>query len=354
MRVMVIPADRGGCGHYRLIWPAQAVAAARPDWQVDIVAPEAVRAGFRGDQFVGVEGFPDPLPDVLVMQRIGTPGQYQLFRWASQAGIATVLDFDDAMWCIDEGNAAWRSWNLRNPWDQHWRTCDEAAKVADLVTVTTEALARHYGKSHGRTEVVPNCVPHAATVLDKSENETFTAGWAGFTKTHPGDCKVSAPAARAVLDAGGALRVVADGFGAAIEWGVDPDLVDDLGPRPLGPRYYSAIGRLDLMLVGLRDTPFNRGKSALKVLEAASQGVPSIAPDNPPHRALARTGFPVTLASTPGEWADHAKWHALMPEDERRELRGAVQAYTQDHWTIEANAGRWAEAWERAYRRKNA
>jgi hypothetical protein len=352
---MVVPADRGGCGYYRCIWPAQAVSQVRPDWTVSIVQPEKIQAGFVDGKFVGVKGFPDPLPDLLVMQRVGTPGQLEVMRWASQNGVATVLDFDDAMWCIDKNNAAWKSWNMANPHNQHWKICETAAQIADLVTVTTDALASHYGKKHRRTEVLPNCIPLATTQLAlPEENEIFTAGWAGYTQTHPNDCKVSAPAAKAVLEQGGALRVVADARGAAAEWGIGPAHVDSVPPQKLGPDYYSALARLDLMLVGLQDTPFNRSKSALKVLEAAAMGVPSIAPNNPPHRVLAKTGFPVLLASTPTEWADAAKeikhrWDTGSPLEIREEMTSAVQ---EGH-TIEGNAERWAQAWERAMKRKH-
>jgi glycosyltransferase involved in cell wall biosynthesis len=353
MHVMVVPSDRGGCGHYRLIWPAQAVGAARPGWTVSVVPPERVMAGFRGGRLVGVRGLPDPPPDVLVMQRVGTAAQLAILRHARGLGAATVVDFDDAMWCIDRDNYAFKAWNSSNPRGQHWRVCEEAAATADLVTVTTDALAKRYGRRHHRVEVVPNRVPWRATEVAGPDRggEPFTAGWAGFTRTHPGDCKVSAPAARAVLDGGGWLRVVADAAGAAREWDVNETLVEAVPARPLGPRYFGALTGLDLMLVGLRDTPFNRAKSTLKVLEAGAAGVPSVAPDNPPHRALARSGFPVALASTPSEWADAAKrvkdeWERDGGERARNEVWAAVQA---GH-TIEGNAESWAQAWERAAR----
>lgn len=354
LNIVVIPADRGGCGLYRLVWPAQAVSLVRPDWTVTVMPPETVEAGFLGKNFVGVRGFPDPLPDLLVMQRVGTPGQYHVMKWASEQGVATVLDFDDAMWCIDQNNLAWRSWNRPNPMNQHWEWCEEAAAIVDLVTVTTEALARHYGRRHHRTEILPNRIPQAALDLPrKPENEVFTAGWAGYTKTHPGDCEVSAPAAHAVLEAGGRLTVIADAAGAAREWGLDYGQVDSVPPQKIGPDYFSSLSHLDLMLVGLRDTAFNRAKSTLKVLEAAAAGVPSIAPDNAPHRALVKSGFPVTLASKPSEWADAAKRHALMPPVERRALSELLVETVRQGWTIEGNAEAWADAWERAVKRKN-
>jgi hypothetical protein len=326
---------------------------ARPGWQVSIIQPESVEAGFADGRFMGVRGFPtDPMPDLLVMQRVGTLGQFHILQWAYEQGIATVVDFDDAMWCIDKDNLAWRAWNQEKQFKQHWRVCEEAVKYADLVTVTTEALAKHYGRKFHRTEVIPNSMPQAALSLPEHENEVFTAGWAGFTKTHPGDCRVSTPAVEAVLAAGGNLRVIADARGAAEEWGVEPDSVDSVPPQPLGPDYFSALGQLDLMLVGLRNTPFNRAKSFLKVLEAAAQGVPSIAPDNPPHRDLAASKFPITLAASSSDWYDAGKYYATMPVEDRQSLSKEIKQAVYDNWTIEGNAEIWAQAWERAMDRR--
>lgn len=337
-----------GTTRYRLIWPAQAVSLARPDWEVAVYSPGVVKAGFRDGEFFAVQGLKE-VPDVLVMQRTGTAGQYNIAKWAQREGAALVLDFDDAMWCIDRDNYAWAAWNGGGDGKQHWRTCDEAAQFADLVTVTTEHLARHYGKGHGRTEVIPNYVPRAAVDLEPGErpDDGLYAGWSGFTRTHPGDCRVSAPAARAFREAGGKICGITDPEGLAGEWGLEVDRA--VPPLRFGPDYYRGLGALDLMLVGLTDTPFNRAKSTLKVLEAAAAGVPSVAPDNPPHRALAREGFPVALAATPSEWADAGKRFAdpQYALEQSLAVQQAVRGYT-----IEGNAERWAAAWERAYRRR--
>ena len=350
MKVAVVPADKGGCGYYRLIWPAQAVSLVRPEWEVAVYEPSTVKAGFEQgtDRFIGVQGL--EVPDILVMQRTGSMGQFHVARWAREQGAAVVIDFDDAMWCIDRDNYAWSSWNGGGDGKQHWRTCDAAAGEADLVTVTTESLSRHYGKKHARTEIIPNYIPQAALELPHAErdDDEFYAGWSGFTKTHPGDCAVSAPAAQAVKVAGGKICAITDPEGVAREWNVHVD--KEIGPQRFGPSYYTALTNLDLMLVGLTDSPFNRSKSTLKVIEAAAAGAAAIAPDNPPHRLLQREGFPVTLASTPGEWAEAGKRFAAdqsYAQDMRFQAAAAVLDYT-----IEGNAEQWATAWERAWRRR--
>lgn len=359
MRISVIPADNGGCGNYRLRWPAEAVAKLRPDWEVKIHEP-------RGDVKVGMnhagevvymdlgwgEGV---LPDLVVLQRTGTPVLAGVARFLKDNGTAVVVDFDDAMWCIQRANVAWQSWNMeRAVKPQHWRYCDQVADMADLVTVTTTGLASRYGK-HGRVEVLPNALPDLAFEVNsirRNFDPALTFGWAGFTATHPRDCEVSAPAARAAYDAGLLLRVVGDGEGAARNWGIPLHDVDDLGAQGSMPDYYAALSSMDVMLVGLQDNPFNQRKSYLKVLEAASQGVVSIAANTQPHRELARSGFPVLLADSPADWRDHAE---RLIKDPRivQHNRLVLRTHILNH-RMSARAQFWAEAWERAVRRSRA
>ena len=86
-----------------------------------------------------------------------------------------------------------------------------------------------------------------------------------------------------------------------------PDVVQQQGVK------VSKSTRNYLMLVGLKDSPFNRCKSTLKVLEAAAAGVPSIAAGTRPHTTLQREGFPVQVASSPDEWYRLARDWAKSP-----------------------------------------
>jgi glycosyltransferase involved in cell wall biosynthesis len=349
MRVSVLPGDNGGCGNLRLKWPAEAVRGIRPDWDITVHKP-------RGDVVVGVDRSGkvvevqlDPLPDLLVMQRTGTPVLAGVAEWMQARGVAIVADFDDAMWCIDRDNIAFATWNTHSQRGkrQHWSWCDWVSRRADLVTVTTEGLARRYG-SHGRVEVIPNGVPQVALEAPSWRDrypDTPTVGWVGYTATHPGDCSVSRPAVHAAIGAGGTARVVADADGASREWDAH---VESIPPQD-GLDYYSAVSAIDVMLVGLKSSPFNECKSYLKVLEAGAVGTPSIATATRPHRSLQQSGFPVTLASSPQDWRGEAirlVQDTVYRKERAEEVREAMPART-----IEARAEEWACAWERAVRR---
>lgn len=340
MKVAILPGDEGGCGTYRLVEPAKAVREIRPDWDIRTYAPRGeVKAHLHATKGLIEVAFPGGFwPDVIVMQRTGTPLLASIATYLQRKGVAVVADFDDAMWCISRQNVAWAAWNNQSRHrGQHWSWCDYVAERADLVTVTTDHLARRYGR-HGRVEVLPNRIPDRWWIDQQTEGPGI-AGWAGYLKTHPGDCDVSAPAAEVFSG----LRVMGEAPENLTKiWGREPVGVDS---APLGPEYFAGLARLGTMLVGLQDNSFNRGKSTLKVLEAGAAGLPAIAAATQPHRQLAAQGFPVILASTPGEWREHAKhlsdWDGYFSQ--REAILEAMPAFL-----ISAQAEAWAQSWERA------
>ena len=352
-RVVVIPADTSACGFYRMKTPAGAVQQVRPDWTIEVYDPNTVQLG--GDHLGnlwGINGIPDPRSiDLLVMQRVGVPLQANLLRWARDTGIATVMDMDDAMWCIHPENPAHSVWNGDRT---HWRIADSAAEVVDLVTVTTPALAKRYSRKHGRVEVLPNTVPaDVPEIVDSIRGQfdpTVTIGWAGLTDTHPHDLEVVGDAVRRVVaETGCKVRVIGDAEGAMRDWGLTD--IDQIGPVPLGVPYYTALTSIDVALVPLQDTPFNRAKSYLKALEFSSVGVPVIASDTPAHRDLQMT-VPIAIAKTPQGWYENLMRltaHPCARTDVTAEGWQAVRA----HHTTEGNAEKWAQAWERAMARRS-
>lgn len=351
MRVVVLPSDMSACGFYRMQLPAGAVQQIRPDWKIELYRPGDVQ--LKGDPIHGlqaIKGIPDPLGiDLLVVQRVGTRMTYQFVEWATQHGIATVMDSDDAMWAIDRDNTAYSSWNTEAC---HWRWMDRTAEVVDLVTVTTKGLEKRYARKHGRAEVLPNCIPgeveNVVSERDKYD-PTLTIGWAGFTGTHPHDLQVVGDALQRITRGYDVkVRVVGDAAGAAAAWGIHP--VDEVKPRPKGMPYYHALTSIDIALVPLDPTTFNASKSYLKALEFSSVGVPVVASPTPANRSLAAT-VPIHLAATPEDWYRQTVG-LLESKGYRDDIRGEAYRAVQKHHTYEANAAVWAEAWERAMARQ--
>jgi hypothetical protein len=125
---------------------------------------------------------------------------------------------------------------------------------------------------------------------------------------------------------------------------------DATGWLPL-PDYPAALARLDVGVVPLASSDFNRAKSWLKGLEMAAVGAVPIASPTPDYVRLAAEGLCVT-ASGRGRWSTLLRrWAAdtYRAADARAAFTGAARARIRASWTYEARAGDlWPAAWRGA------
>jgi glycosyltransferase involved in cell wall biosynthesis len=349
VRILVCPADRGGCGHYRMIWPAQACAAEGLDVHV-LAEDEVLTRGYydNDDQLVGIA----PVDaDVVVLQRCLDRRIVEMIPHLQAQGIAVVVEIDDDFTCIDPDNVAHKAADPAEHPDRNYYHLVHASSIADLVTVSTGALARRFG-GQGRVAVLPNCIP--ASYLNEPGRRTLAGkawtrghkvrvGWSGSVDTHPGDLNVTGGAVGLILhEQRGTAHFSVVGTGK----GVREALFLHDEPTKTGwvtlTDYPKAVAQLDLGIVPLKASAFNRAKSWLKGLEMAACGVPFVASTTPEYERLAKHGAG-RLAARPRDWGrelsrmirDHA-WRAEVAE------RGKD---TAARWTIEEHAPAWYAAW---------
>jgi len=92
--------------------------------------------------------------------------------------------------------------------------------------------------------------------------------------------------------------------------------------------YYGAYAHADICLVPLVNSPFNRMKSNLKILEAANMNLPVIASGVHPY-----LGMPVSFCKNSRDWIGHIKRLVQWPA--RREEEGQRLAeYCQEHYNF--------------------
>lgn len=400
MRVIVHPADRGGCGHYRMIWPAERLAAAGVDvtvtddyeyplaWTNTIHGREALgivgdqtafrslagamtgelalgrKRGATGEELARIErryvaefrdlaaqtGRAAVDADVVVLQRVVSQDRVELIRALQAIGVAVVVEVDDDLHAIHRRNPAWSSMNpLENPMvNREWlaRACD----LADMVTVTTPALAHRYA-SHGRFRIIPNFVPAHYLTVERPAHSEVRVGWSGSTVTHPGDLEVTeGGVAHAIRDTGAALHVVGTGRGVAAALRHDGP-VTATEWLPIAD-YPNALAQLDVGIVPLAPSAFNNAKSWLKGIEMAAVGVPFVASPTDPYRAFERLGFGF-VASTVDEW----RWQVaelVSQSSYRADLSGRYRDRIAAGFTIEQQLDRWPDAWAAARRNADA
>jgi glycosyltransferase involved in cell wall biosynthesis len=339
MNVLALRADTFGCGHYRISLPA---AHAGVSVTIEDRLPlQTVQDGWKRALInVPIDA------DVVVIQRPLSHHIPAIIERLQSQGVAVVVEIDDDLTSLDPTHVSYRK---IHPTDvpyanwQHLRTC---CRAADLVTVTTPALAQRFG-GHGRVAVLPNCV--SEDLLQIQTNWNADLGWTGWVGTHPRDLDVLGRAIRQLVEDGFSFRVIGPGDGAERALGLP--CVDDTGWLDL-PFYYRAAAQLRVGIVPLADTAFNRAKSNLKGIEYAALGVPFVASPTPEYFDLMHRGAGV-IATKPRRWARLLRG-MLSSERARTELAQSGRDVVQAHYTIEEQGWKWAEAWERAIRYRKA
>ena len=127
--------------------------------------------------------------DVAVLERPTTVWVPGMIRGLQARGIPVIVDIDDDFHSAHALNRAFRENHPRAHPEANFHHFRAAAKLADLVTVSTPALARRYG-SHRRVALLRNCVTDDWVDIPNM-GDGRTVGWAGATTNHPTDLEVT-------------------------------------------------------------------------------------------------------------------------------------------------------------------
>lgn len=339
MRVHVHPADDGGCGWYRLRWPAEHLQAAGHDIQIGAKL-DCLRenSSLLGD--FPVEVLVDT--DVLVFQRPLRRELVEIIPLLQRQGVAVVVEIDDDFHALPKGHPAARGFAPRHDPDRNWMWLKKACELADLVTCTTSALAERYAP-HGRYVVLPNCVPARYLDTNGKPNDRVTVGWTGTPITHVGDLEVCDGAiGRVQQECGFDFRAI--GSPETLELlQVDGTVADWCELTDSGPDGYAAtVAGLDVGLVPLVDNKFNQAKSGLKMIEYAALGVVPVVSPSPDNIRMSQYGIGF-LADSPADWARHVR--RLATDENLRSDEAARGREVMRDWTYEKRAEEWLAAW---------
>lgn len=245
-----------------------------------------------------------------------------------------VYDFDDAIWLEQEGsvNAAWR-W-LRAP-----SKVDALCRSARHVTVGNAYLAEHARRHNPHVTVLPSTVdferygaPREHTATDRP-----TLGWIGSHSTAQyleavlpaiGEATNRQPLRLLIVGAGESSPVVR--VARALP-GLD---VEARAWR--SEREPDDLREVDIGLMPLPDTPWTRGKCAMKAIQYGSLGIPTIASPVGAATEVVTDGATGRLAKTPPEWRDailelatDAALRARLGTEARAQAREAFAADRQ-------------------------
>lgn len=348
MRILVSPADAGGCGYYRLMFAAEHLKMLGHD--ITIVYP--LKGGGFDVKFEDNVMTDFMLPyediDIVVMQRISHPWHVQLIPLMRKKGIAAVIDIDDDLSAIHPGNSAFHTYRHRNtstPFS--YVHAAEACKVATYVTVSTKRLLGTYVR-HGRGQILDNYVPERYLYIEPAQpHENPRFGWAGSVDSHPADLGVCGRATQELIDMGHEFRVIGPQRGIADRFKLRSEPTAT-GPVKLTSWPMEIANNIDVGMAPLEISAFNGAKSRLKPLEYNSLGIPYVgSPRDEYRRYHKESGGAGLLADSPREWVKSIDT-LMKNEVMRKELGEMGRSFVANGNTVEQNSWRFLEAWTRA------
>ncbi len=373
VKIVVYPGDGYGSGNLRLRLPARQVGATVSEEDLAGVWQDV--GGIRRCVRVDTDA------DVVVVHRPLTVKWIETLSTLQRQGVAVVVDIDDDPLATHPDN---QGYIASHP---HWFAEDEAqvfaeisgmdmerrrttvasdgtcywwvpeavsnsrgenllrvARMADMVTVTTPALAERYAP-HGRVRVLRNAVPESWLGIGTDGD---SISWTGHLGTHVNDLDVLGDSiARVTAETGTRFRCV-DNDEAGRVLGVKAKVAKWVSFERY-PKVHAKGVRLGI--VPLTHNDFNAAKSWLKGMELAAWGIPFVATPTPSYVELHDLGAG-ELADSPEDW--YRTMSELITNEERRADVVGKGLEVARNWTIEGRAEHWLEAWETALTTRNA
>ena len=145
IRLLIVPSDSFGVGHYRSIWPAQEIQKNHSeDFEVDIRLQQPI-----------TEDDLTKFDIVHFHRRLNGPNEtIEWIKKFQDAGVIVVSDIDD-YWMPFHGHPA-RDIAIKHGLPQQILS---ANKESDYITTTTELYKKHLAKNcHDRIHIIPNAV----------------------------------------------------------------------------------------------------------------------------------------------------------------------------------------------------
>ena len=318
------PADRYGCGHYRVIQPFEAMRQA------------ALVDGMLADRYLTPAEFGRLDPDVIVLQRQTDPQQLQLLKKMKTYSKAfKVYELDDYLPGVPVKSAF-----KDNISKDILKRLRQGVAQMDRFIVSTNALAEALDGLHPDIQVVELRLPPVwwgDLKNERQENIKPRFGWAGGGG-HRGDLEMVADVIRE--------------FSEEVDWvffGMCPDAL-----RPYVKEFHAGVDiekypaklsslNLDLAIAPLEDNLFNRCKSNLRLLEYGACGIPVVASAVRPY---VDSQLPVTLVKNRYiDWVRALRDHLHDLKASRR-LGDELHEQIRNKWMLEGeNLQLWVKAW---------
>lgn len=296
--------------------------------------------------------------DIVSFHRPNDDRCFKIAEMLRKQGKKIVFDNDDTYKGID-------TMKMGKIFDKIDKAVDEFVKSADLVTCSTEFLAKEYRQLNPNVVVLPNCVdPEDWDEPLKNTTDKVRIGFVGSVGLN-GDCDNFRPALEELAkrddvtivlfslppkDSSTMLKVQDMYRGDYAFWESLPNI--EWHHFVKFENYITTLNelKLDIMVIPRRDDYFNRCKSNLKFLEASMLEVPVVAQgfsDNmSPYQVDPEDAQHMRIV------VDNTKWmEELTPLIENPQLRHDMgkkaREYVVKKYSIENNIWKWKDAYSK-------
>ena len=225
--------------------------------------------------------------DAVFVQKGVFPGLYSGFERKIAARKPLVFDFDDAVWLPREGgNPLLRALHRE-------RAVQDILRCAAAVIAGNEFLAEYARRFNRSVTVVPSTIDVARY---PHNGDSTIVGWIGSSTTLP----YLKPLGAVFAELGVTPRVIASGDPSTLgfrvdfrHWRLETEL--------------NELAEIGIGIAPLPDTPWERGKCGVKVLQYMACGIPVVASAVDVQNRIIQHGENGFLVRTEAEWVERLR-----------------------------------------------
>lgn len=265
--------------------------------------------------------------DVVIVHRNAVFAGPPVAEWIVHACRKTLIyDFDDAIYLSPPGREQWYRKLLRCEW-----RVGVLCSMARLVGVGNQFLGKFVKQFHKRYSIWPSTVDMAHYTAKSDYAGTPVIGWTGSESTSVYILALL-PTLKALqekhdftlLIVGAEIDLAAAGInGVCRPWSAETEV--------------TLVQQMDIGLMPLNDTHWERGKCAFKAIQYQAAGIPAVVSDVGMNREAVRHEKTGLLVPPKGDWI--APLERLLQDSQlRREMGKAAREHIQQHYSMEVIA----------------
>jgi glycosyltransferase involved in cell wall biosynthesis len=374
MKVCIFRATDGACDYYRTIFPIKKAAlnnalSYKELWVTNLLATIM----YQKEEFIDAMD-----SDIYYLQHVSGDSlikKIREFTKESKINAKILLDYDDDVFhvspfSIEYGKFGTEDLKIVNngqiihEWkngvnidikknqeriDEIKRTCS----TVDMITVTTEHLAKIYREFNDNVRVLPNCVDleewNKLDIRRKNQDEIRICWQGGYS--HWEDLYLIKNSLKEIAAKNPNVKIVMVGYiPVSMEKDFRPEQLEfhQWVETPAHP-YRMATLDIDIAVIPLKDTIFGRGKSPIKWIEFSALKIPSITSYVPPYDFIEEAdalnkGLFVQNNDTQG-WIKGLQ--SLIDDSKLREIIGAnARNFVKENFDINTQYKQWVNVFE--------